>query len=139
MRLLKWRDDLAGDRPRVAGDWTSGGALEAPARVGAAVKAPARGALVDAPQANLARLQQALGEPVGLVDLVGKRRTIDAPVGDPPGGCAAAGALARSGDLSAGGCLLERGRKVDVLVELLELVGARLLAGLLQRVLRTRR
>ena len=42
---------LPDDPPRVAGDRPAGGLLRPAARVGAAVEAPARGALVDLPRA----------------------------------------------------------------------------------------
>ena len=135
VRLLERRGDLARDRPRVRARRAPGRALEAPARVGAAVEAPAGRALVDPPQPERAGAQQALGEPVGLLDLVGERRPVDAAVRHPAGRRAGAGALARVGRLASPGRLLERGRQVDVLVELLQLAGARLLARALERVL----
>ena len=47
VRLLDRRPDLPGDPPRVGGDRPAGGVLGAAACVGAAVEAPAGGALVD--------------------------------------------------------------------------------------------
>ena len=70
----------------------------AAARVGAAVEAPARGALVDLPRSLGDRLAQPVGVAAGVLHLVGERGPVDAAVGHPAGrqpGPAAASELGR--------------------------------------------
>ena len=84
VRRLDRRADLAGDLPRVGADGPAGGALGLAARVGAAVEAPAGGALVDLRVPWVMRLAQPGGVAARLLDLVGERRAVDAAVGHPP-------------------------------------------------------
>ena len=62
-------------------DRPPGGLLGAAAGVGAAVEAPARGALVDLPGSLRDRLAQPVGVAAGVLHLVGVRRPVDAAVG----------------------------------------------------------
>ena len=116
-------------------DRPPGGLLGAAAGVGAAVEAPARGALVDLPRPLRDRLAQPGGVAAGVLHLVGVRRPVDATVGHPAGrqpGPAPAAELAAA-PRHAGG-VLEHLLEVDVLVELLELAGAGGRDRLLERV-----
>jgi len=86
VRLLDRCRHLSGDAPRMRRDRPPGGLLRAAARVGAAVEAPARGALVDLTRSPRDRLAQAVGVAAGERHLVGERGPVDPPVGQPPGG-----------------------------------------------------
>ena len=105
------------------------------AGVGAAVEAPAGGALVDLAGAVRDRLAQPVGVAAGVLHLVGVRRPVDAAVGHPAGrqpGAASASELA--GLPSPPGGVADDLLEVDVLVELLELAGAGVRDRLLERV-----
>ena len=127
---------LPGDPPRVGGDRPAGGVLGAAAGVGAAVEAPAGGALVDLPGAVRDRLAQPVGVAAGVLHLVGVRRPVDAAVGHPAGRQPGPAAASEPAALLAvaGGSVVEHLLEVDVLVELLELAGAGGRDRLLERV-----
>ena len=119
---------MAGDRP--AGDL-----LRPAAGVGAAVEPPAGGALVDLAGAVRDRLPQPVGVAARMLHLIGKRRAVDAAVGHPPGRQPAAPPLPQlTRRLAARGGVGEQLLEVDVVVELLDLVGARAPDRLLQSV-----
>ena len=119
---------MPGDRP-------AGGLLRAAARVGAAVEAPAWGALVDLPRSTGDRLPQPVGVAAGVLHLVGVGRPVDAAVGHPAGrqpGAASASELA--GPPSPPGGVTDDLVEVDVLVELFQLSGPGVRDRLLERV-----
>ena len=125
----------ARDPPRMAGDRPASGLLGPAARVGAAVEAPAWGALVDLPRPAGDRLAQTVGVAAGVLHLVGVRRPVDAAVGHPAGrqpGAAAASELA--GLPSPPGGVTDDLVEVDVLVELFQLSGPGVRDRLLERV-----
>ena len=117
---------LAGDLPRVRAGRSSGGALCLAAGVGAAVEASAGGALVDPARAVDERLAQPGGVAAGLQDLVGRGWAVDAAIGHPPARRARARPAAAGRAGVRPGDRVEQLLEIGLLVELLELGGARL-------------
>jgi hypothetical protein len=119
----------------VGRDRPPGLALCLGAAVGAAVEAPAGGALVDPSRARCQGLAQPGRVAARLLHLIGCRRPVDAAVGQPAARPAAARAAARLGAVCAAvGGLLDQLLQVGLFVQLLELPFAGPPERLLERV-----
>jgi hypothetical protein len=112
-----------------------GDLLAAATGVGAPVKAPARGALVDLRRPVGDRPTQPAGVAAGVLQLVGIRRPVDATVGKPPGRQPGPPPPTQPAALlRLAGSILKHLPEVDVLVELFQLAGAGRCDRLLERV-----
>ena len=119
---------MAGDRP-------PGGLLRPAAGVGAAVEAPAGCSFVDVAGAVSECPPQPVGVAARVLHLVRVRRPVDAAVGHPAGRQAGAPPLPELTRRLAARCGVgEHVLELDVLVELLELVGGGARDRLLERV-----